>query len=73
MTVACAGNQNSNESLNIRKRRMELSKLKIREDPVVMQLDSPEFKSIFNEELNYLIDLFKQYNYEIRLAGGPVR
>lgn len=52
---------------------MEISKLKVREDPVVMKMDSPEFKSIFTEELHALIDLFKEYNYEIRLAGGPVR
>lgn len=52
---------------------MEISKLKVREDPIVLKIDTPEFKSIFTEELNYLIKLFKEYNYEIRLAGGPVR
>lgn len=52
---------------------MEISKLKVRENPIVMKLDSTEFKSLFTEELNFLIELFKEYNYEIRLAGGPVR
>ena len=42
-----------------------------------MKPDTEEFKqlfgSIFTSELNKLIDLFKKYNHEIRLAGGPVR
>jgi tRNA nucleotidyltransferase (CCA-adding enzyme) len=42
-----------------------------------MKPDSEEFKSlfesIFTPELNQLVDLFKKYNHEIRLAGGPVR
>ncbi|XP_030753461.1 CCA tRNA nucleotidyltransferase 1, mitochondrial isoform X2 [Sitophilus oryzae] len=46
---------------------------KSRENPVIMKLESPEFRSIFTDELKALIDLFKKYNYEIRVAGGAVR
>lgn len=47
--------------------------LKFRQDPIVTKLDSPEFKSIFTDNLHDLIDLFKKYNYELRIAGGAVR
>lgn len=47
--------------------------LKVRVDPIVFKLDTPEFKSIFNEELVDLIDLFKKHDYELRVAGGAVR
>lgn len=47
--------------------------LKVRSDPIVLKLDTPEFKSIFNEELVDLSDLFKKHNYELRVAGGAVR
>uniref|UniRef100_A0A182QZM7 Poly A polymerase head domain-containing protein n=1 Tax=Anopheles farauti TaxID=69004 RepID=A0A182QZM7_9DIPT len=56
----------------IAKRRMEARAI-ARPDPVVMKIDSPEFHSIFTQELNDLIALFKRYNYEIRIAGGAVR
>lgn len=46
---------------------------KFRENPVVIKLDTPEFKSIFTPELNDLYALFKKYKYEIRIAGGAVR
>ncbi|KAJ8944169.1 hypothetical protein NQ314_009531 [Rhamnusium bicolor] len=46
---------------------------KSRENPVIMKLDSVEFKSIFSEELAVLVSLFKEYGYEIRIAGGAVR
>lgn len=52
-------------------RKMALPKS--RQNPVIMKLDFPEFKSIFTEELDVLISLFKEYNYEIRIAGGAVR
>lgn len=42
-------------------------------DPVIMKLDCPEFHSIFTPELQTLADLFKRYNYELRIAGGAVR
>lgn len=44
-----------------------------RNDPVIMKLDTPEFHSILTTEVNALSDIFKKYNYEIRVAGGAVR
>lgn len=46
---------------------------KVRLNPAFMKIDTPEFHSIFNDELNTLIELFRKYNYEIRIAGGAVR
>lgn len=46
---------------------------KSRENPVIMKLDTPEFKSIFTEELKTLVSLFENNGYEIRVAGGAVR
>lgn len=40
---------------------------------VKMKLESPEFQSIFTPELITLAELFKKYNYELRIAGGAVR
>ncbi|XP_012273790.1 CCA tRNA nucleotidyltransferase 1, mitochondrial isoform X2 [Orussus abietinus] len=59
-----------------RQERIEMATKKLpryREDPVIMKLDTPEFHSIFTPELNILSDLFKKYNFEIRIAGGAVR
>jgi tRNA nucleotidyltransferase (CCA-adding enzyme) len=47
--------------------------LKIRQDPVVIKLNNSLFHSIFTPDLNTLVELFKKYNYEIRIAGGAVR
>lgn len=47
--------------------------LKSREDPVVLKLDSPEFHSIFTQEVCELKKLFDKYQFEIRIAGGAVR
>lgn len=44
-----------------------------RTDPVIMRLDCPEFHSLFTPELQTLANLFKTYNYELRIAGGAVR
>ncbi len=44
-----------------------------RSDPVVKKINSNEFNSIFTENLNYLINVFDKYNYELRIAGGAVR
>lgn len=44
-----------------------------RTDPVIMKLDRPEFHSVFTPELQTLANLFKKYNYELRIAGGAVR
>lgn len=46
---------------------------KMRSDPAFKEIDSPEFQSIFTDELQALIDIFKRYNYELRIAGGAVR
>ncbi|XP_053680098.1 CCA tRNA nucleotidyltransferase 1, mitochondrial [Anopheles nili] len=56
----------------VAQRRMEARAI-ARPDPVIKIIDSPEFRSIFTQELNDLIALFKRYNYEIRIAGGAVR
>lgn len=47
--------------------------VKVRPDPVVMKLDTPEFQSIFTPELNILLEIFRKYKYDIRIAGGAVR
>lgn len=54
---------------------MEVKKFDVpsRTDPVIMKLDCPEFHSIFTPELQTLANLFKKYNYELRIAGGAVR
>lgn len=44
-----------------------------RADPVIMTLDSAEFKSILTPEVKILQNLFKKKNYELRIAGGAVR
>lgn len=46
---------------------------KSRENPIIMKLDTPEFNALFNDELRSLISIFKEYGYEIRIAGGAVR
>ncbi|KAG6455496.1 hypothetical protein O3G_MSEX009225 [Manduca sexta] len=54
------------------KSKMDLE-LKSRENPIVIKLDTPEFKSILSQEVKYLKELFDKYQYEIRVAGGAVR
>ncbi|XP_011504428.1 PREDICTED: CCA tRNA nucleotidyltransferase 1, mitochondrial isoform X2 [Ceratosolen solmsi marchali] len=44
-----------------------------RSDPVIKILDTPEFKSLFTPELIHLSNIFKKYNFELRIAGGAVR
>lgn len=44
-----------------------------RSNPVIKKLDNPLFHSIFTPELNILAELFKKYNYELKIAGGAVR
>lgn len=46
---------------------------KSRENPVIFTLDSPDFHSLFTDELKTLVGFFKKYGYEIRIAGGAVR
>lgn len=36
-------------------------------------IDTPQFKLLFTNGLNLLIDIFKRHNYEIRFVGGVVR
>ncbi|XP_067000884.1 CCA tRNA nucleotidyltransferase 1, mitochondrial [Anabrus simplex] len=43
------------------------------ESPVILKLDTPEFKAIFTPELTTLASLFKENGYELRIAGGAVR
>ena len=49
------------------------SNIKTRPNPIVTKIDSDEFRSIFTKSLNRLIEIFKQNNYELRIAGGAVR
>ena len=37
------------------------------------KLDSPVFKEVMSEDLSYIFELFKKYNFELRIAGGAVR
>ncbi|XP_037897741.1 CCA tRNA nucleotidyltransferase 1, mitochondrial, partial [Glossina fuscipes] len=46
---------------------------KMRANPVVRKLNTPEFRSIFTDELKTLVGIFCKYNYELRIAGGAVR
>lgn len=55
------------------KRKTMDPNIKIRDNPVVVKLDSAEFKSIFTKNLQQLVKVFDKYNYEIRIAGGAVR
>lgn len=52
---------------------MEEKMPKSRIDPIIIKLDTPEFRSIFTPELEVLTSLFKKYNYDLRVAGGAVR
>lgn len=47
--------------------------IKVREDPLVMKLDNELFQSVFTPELLDLVNTFKKYDHEIRIAGGAVR
>jgi tRNA nucleotidyltransferase (CCA-adding enzyme) len=39
----------------------------------IEKLNSPEFEKIMTADLKYLFELFKNYSYELRIAGGAVR
>lgn len=63
-----------NPTSNIISKYKEMEKdIKYRSDPVIMKLDSPEFKSIFTKNLQDLIAVFNKYGHELRIAGGAVR
>jgi hypothetical protein len=38
-----------------------------------MKIDTPEFRALFSPELTTLASLFRDYGYELRIAGGAVR
>ncbi|CAD5224554.1 unnamed protein product [Bursaphelenchus okinawaensis] len=38
-----------------------------------MKISTPKFQAILTEEVNTLVELFKKHDYELRIAGGPVR
>ncbi|XP_049877804.1 CCA tRNA nucleotidyltransferase 1, mitochondrial [Pectinophora gossypiella] len=64
-------------SVTVPSRRRVRSKMDMdlicRENPVVVKLESAEFKNIFTEEVMELKRIFDKYKYEIRVAGGAVR
>ena len=37
------------------------------------KIDTPEFQKVLTDDLKYLFQLFRQYSYELRIAGGAVR
>jgi tRNA nucleotidyltransferase (CCA-adding enzyme) len=41
--------------------------------PTTLKIESKELSSIYTPELNTLVDTFKKYDYELRVAGGAVR
>ncbi|CAL1539716.1 unnamed protein product [Lymnaea stagnalis] len=47
--------------------------IRVKPNLKTMKLDSPEFHSIFTAELCTLVEIFKKYDYELRIAGGAVR
>lgn len=63
-----------NFSGNWRKKSLKESmEIPSRPNPLVKQVKTEAFRSIFTGELRTLIDLFRKYDYELRLAGGAVR
>lgn len=40
---------------------------------VTTKLDTAEFRALFTDELQELVKLFRKYDHELRIAGGPVR
>ncbi|KAL2741908.1 hypothetical protein V1477_009537 [Vespula maculifrons] len=63
----------TNKSKRIRIRMENEIQPSSRDNPIIMKLDVPIFHSIFTPELNTLSELFKKYNYPLRIAGGAVR
>ncbi|XP_018322908.1 CCA tRNA nucleotidyltransferase 1, mitochondrial [Agrilus planipennis] len=73
---SCVRYLNNYKTFSKRQRIEEIRKTvfpKSRKNPVIMKLETPEFKSIFTDELNLLIKLFKDNGFELRVAGGAVR
>ncbi|OAD58167.1 CCA tRNA nucleotidyltransferase 1, mitochondrial, partial [Eufriesea mexicana] len=55
--------------VNMKEELMPLS----RSNPVIKKLDDPIYHSILTPELNILTQIFKMYNYDLKIAGGAVR
>lgn len=71
---SCSQNQQIKFTPNELRRFLEMERhTKFRSDPVIVTLDTPEFKSIFNKNLHDLLTIFKTHNHEIRIAGGAIR
>lgn len=68
---SCFNTDIHKESISILRERFP--GLRIRDNPVVGKLISPEFKLILNKDLVKFFDVFKKYNYDILIAGGAVR
>lgn len=58
---------------SVGKRIFSIKHVVRRYSPFIMKLESPEFKALFTPELTSLVSLFKEYGYELRIAGGAVR
>jgi len=54
-------------------KKVKMTEIPARADPVIMTLDTLKFRTIFTAEFQIITDLFKKYNYELRIAGGAVR
>ncbi|XP_047353957.1 CCA tRNA nucleotidyltransferase 1, mitochondrial isoform X1 [Vespa velutina] len=63
----------TNKSKRIRIRMENETLPPSRDNPIITKLDGPIFHSIFTPELNILSELFKKYNYTLRITGGAIR
>lgn len=54
-------------------KKIKMTEIPSRVDPVIMKLDTPAFRSVFTPELQIIADLFKKYDYKLKIAGGAVR
>lgn len=71
---SAVNNTNLNQSENVKSKYQQMeANLKWRADPVIVTLDTPQFKSILRKNILDLVAIFQKYNYEIRIAGGAVR
>jgi hypothetical protein len=52
---------------------LSFSKRFYSQDVKKIKINSPEFHSILTEELLKLEKIFKENNYELKIAGGAVR
>ncbi|XP_061396976.1 CCA tRNA nucleotidyltransferase 1, mitochondrial [Musca vetustissima] len=75
MSAAAAVSQGKSAAATAKQFKLKIQGVpeKMRENPIVKKIDTPEFRSIFTEELKTLVELFKKHNYELRIAGGAVR